>query len=84
MCTSCTDKVREKVPSFKDVTGYRNIRRKKVSKGAKIRNRYNTVPNLTQNTNWKVTNLQLYTTNESQEVNPFQASDETSQFFFEN
>ena len=43
----------------------------KVIKGAKIRNRYNQVPHLTQDTNWKVTNSQLYTTNESQEVNPF-------------
>ena len=29
----------------------------KVSKGAKIRNRYNQVPHLTQDTNWKVTKL---------------------------
>ena len=29
-----------------------------VSKGAKIRNRYNQVPNLTQDTNGKVTNSQ--------------------------
>ena len=47
----------------------------KVSKGAKIRNRYNQVPHLTQSTNGKVTNLQLDTTNESQEVNPFPAGD---------
>ena len=47
----------------------------KVSKGTKIRNRYNQVPHLTQDTNWKVTNLQLDTTNESQEVSPFQAGD---------
>ena len=40
----------------------------KVSKGAKIRNRYNQVPHLTQYTNGKVTNSQLDTTNESQEV----------------
>ena len=38
----------------------------KVSKVAKIRNRYNQVPNLTKDTNGKVTNSQLYTTNESQ------------------
>ena len=44
-------------------------------KGAKIRNRYNQVPHLTQDTNWKVTNLQLDTTNESQEVSPFPAGD---------
>ena len=47
----------------------------KVSKGAKIRNRYNHVPHLTQDTNRKVTNSQLDTTNESQEVSPFQAGD---------
>ena len=39
----------------------------KVSKGAKIRNRYNQVPHLTQDTNGKVTNSQLDTTNKSQE-----------------
>ena len=43
----------------------------KVSKGAKIRNRYNQVPHLTQDSNGKVTNSQLDTTNESQEVSPF-------------
>ena len=47
----------------------------KVSKGAKIRNRYNQVPHLTQDTNGKMTNSQLYTTNESQEVSPFPAGD---------
>ena len=41
-----------------------------VSKGAKIRNRYNQVTYLTQDTNEKVTNSQLDTTNESQEVSP--------------
>ena len=40
----------------------------KVSKGAKIRNRYNQVPYLTQDTNGKVANSQLDTTIESQEV----------------
>ena len=38
-----------------------------VSKGAKIRNRYNQAPHLTQDTNGKVTNSQFDTTNESQE-----------------
>ena len=47
----------------------------KVSKGAKIKNRYNQVPHLTQGTNGKVTNSQLDTTNESQEVSPFPAGD---------
>ena len=46
-----------------------------VSKGAMIRNRYNQVPHLTQDTNGKVTNSQLDTTNESQEVSPFLACD---------
>ena len=46
-----------------------------VSKGAKIRNRYNQVPHLTQDTNGKVTNSQLDTTNESKEVSPFPAGD---------
>ena len=47
----------------------------KVSKGAKIRNRYNQVPHLTQDTNGKVTNSQLDVTNECQEVSPFPAGD---------
>ena len=47
----------------------------KVSKGAQIRNRYNQVPHLTQDTNGKVTNAQLDTTDESQEVSPFPAGD---------
>ena len=46
-----------------------------VSKGAKIRNRYNQVPHLTQDTNEKVTNSQLDNTNESQEISPFPAGD---------
>ena len=47
----------------------------KVSKGAKIKNRYNQVPHLTQDTNGKVTNSQLDTTNENQDVSPFPAGD---------
>ena len=46
-----------------------------VSKGAKIKNRHNQVPQLTQDTNGKETNSQLDTTNESQEVSPFPAGD---------
>ena len=46
-----------------------------VSKGAKIRNRYNQVPHLTKDTNGKVINSQIDTTNESQEVSPFPAGD---------
>ena len=40
-----------------------------------IRNRYNQVPHLTQDTNGKVTNSQLDITNESQEVSLFPAGD---------
>ena len=47
----------------------------KVSKGAKIRSRYNQVPHPIQDTKGKVTNSQLDTTNESQEVSPFPAGD---------
>ena len=42
---------------------------------AKIRNRYNQVPHLTQNTNGKETNSQLDATNESQEVSLFPVGD---------
>ena len=47
----------------------------KVSKGAKIRNRYNQVPHLTQDIDGIVTNSQLDTTNESQEISPFLAGE---------
>ena len=47
----------------------------KVSKGAKIRYRYNQVPHLTQDTNGKMTNSQLDTTTESQKVSPYPAGD---------
>ena len=47
----------------------------KVSKGEKIRNRYNQIQYLTQDTNGKVTNSQLDTTHDSQEVSPFPAGD---------
>ena len=53
-----------------DVPGDKKL---KVSKGEKIRNRYNQVPHLTQDTYGKVTNSQFYATNESQEVSPFPA-----------
>ena len=46
-----------------------------VSKGAKFRNQYDHVPHLTQDTNGKLTNSQLDTTNESQEVSTFPAGD---------
>ena len=51
----------------------------KVSKGAKIRNRYNQVHHLTQDSNGKVTNSHKDTTNESQEVSSFPAGDHKAQ-----
>ena len=51
----------------------------RVSKGVKIRNRYNQVPHLTQDTNGKVTISQLDTTNESQEASLFLAGDHKAQ-----
>ena len=51
----------------------------KVRKRAKIRNRYNQAPHLTQDTNGKVTTSQLDITNESQEVSPFPAGDHKAQ-----
>ena len=47
----------------------------KVRERAKIRNRCNQAPHLTQDTNWKVTTSQLDITNESQEVSTFPAGD---------
>ena len=47
----------------------------KVGKGAKIRYRYNQAPHLTKDNNGKVTNSQLFTTNEGQEVSPLAAGD---------
>ena len=43
----------------------------KLSKGANIRNRYKQVPHPIQDTNGKVTNSQIDTTKEGQEVSPF-------------
>ena len=43
--------------------------------GATTRNQYYQVAHLTQDTKGKVTNSQLDTTNESQEVSPFLAGD---------
>ena len=51
----------------------------KVSKGSKIKSRYNQVPHPIQDTNGKVTNSQLDATNESQEVSPFPAGDHKAQ-----
>ena len=50
-----------------------------VSKDAKIRNRYNQEPYLTQDSIGKVTNSQLYNTHENQEVSPFPAGNHKAQ-----
>ena len=47
----------------------------KVRKAAKIRNRYNQVPHLTQGTIWESDKTQLNITHKSQEVSPFPAGD---------
>ena len=49
--------------------------KRKVDKGAKIKNRYNKISHLTEDTNGKVTNSQLDTNNDSQEVSPSPAGD---------
>ena len=59
----------------KEIQYFWKLKSIKVSKGAKIRNRYNQVPHLAQDTNGKVTNSQLYATNVSQEISPFPAGD---------
>ena len=64
-----------KMPTIFVILTFMSMMNFKVSKGAKIRNRYNQVPHLTQDANWKVTHSQLDTTNESQEVSPFPAGD---------
>ena len=51
----------------------------KVRKKAKIRNRYNQTPHLTQDTNGKATTSQLDITHESQEVSPFQLETTSNQ-----
>ena len=58
---------------------YRRKDAAKVSKGAKISSRYNQVRHPTQDTKGKVTNSQLDTTHESQEVSPFPAGDHKAQ-----
>ena len=69
------------IANFQRYTGYLNFIKDpiKVSKGAKIRYRYNQVPHLTQDTNGKVTSSQVYSTNDSQEVSPFPVGDHKAQ-----
>ena len=49
--------------------------RVKVRKAAKVRNRYNQVPHLTQDTVWESDKTQLNMTNKSKEVSPFSVGD---------
>ena len=51
------------------------MRKMKVRKAANIRNRYNEVPHLTQDTTWESDKTQLNITNKSQEVCPFPIGD---------
>ena len=66
-CHSCTES------NANDATFYIQSWNWEVSKGAKIRSRYNQIPHPTQDTNGKATHSQLDTTNESQEVSPFRS-----------
>ena len=43
---------------------------------AKIRNRYNQAPHLTQDTTWESNKTTINITNKSQEVSPFPAGDQ--------
>ena len=64
--------------SFEHVQNVRPRPRSKITGSLQtvfIRNRYNQVPHLTQDTNGKVTNSPLDITNEGQELSPFPAGD---------
>ena len=73
-----TDKIPNTRPDLDLTSVIKNETGTQSNKGAKIRNRYNQVPHLTQDTIRKVTILQLDTTNESQEVSPFPEGDPIS------
>ena len=47
----------------------------KVRKTARIRNRYNQVPHLSQDTKWESNKVTINITNKSQEVSPFPSSE---------
>ena len=50
----------------------------KVSKVAKIKNRYNQVPHLTQDTTLESNNIRINIINKSKEVSPFPSGDHKS------
>ena len=52
-----------------------HIARYNAIKGVKIRNRYNQVQHLTQDTTWKSDKYTINITNESEVVSPFPAGD---------
>ena len=54
---------------------YSVVQKMKVKNTAKIKNRYNQVPHLTQDTTWKVTKNTISVTNKSQKVSPFPTRD---------
>ena len=61
---------------FQLVNFFRHLRYNEwVLKGTKIRHQYDQLPDLAQDTRGKVTNSQLDTINEIQEVSPFPAGD---------
>ena len=47
----------------------------KVRKTVRIRNRYNQVPHLSQDTKWEGNKITINITNKSQEVSPFPSGD---------
>ena len=53
----------------------RNHKASKVKKTARIRNRYNQVPHLSQDTKWESNKIKMNITNKSQEVSPFPSGD---------
>ena len=65
---------RAPIKDWPDHRGQSSVYSMPPRKRAKIRNRYNQAPHLTQDTNGKVT-AQLDITNESQEFSPFPAGD---------
>ena len=56
-------------------TGLRHSQMLKERKTARIRNRYNQVPHLSQDTKWESNNFTINITNKSQEVSPFPSGD---------
>ena len=60
---------------FPNLCPLRNCNILKVRKTTRIRNRYNQVPHLSQDTKWKSIKITINNTNKSQEVSPFPSGD---------